>query len=183
MITIMKKNEIIELNDFEYTLELNRDSFLKIDQYSNVKKSMETIQKDLYEYIDEIDDNTDPFAEEIDYEGEPFIVYFSPRHEVNDGDAVFDVSIVIKEDAEEKANNKINTLHRILERAFWIWLYPEHKLNITEVKEILKPYFDDDDKFQFLCDKYGEYMQKCVEIRNEYNENQKNLKAQASKKN
>ena len=41
-------------------------------------------------------------AEEIDYEGEPFIVYFSPRHEVNDGDAVFDVSIVIKEDAEEK---------------------------------------------------------------------------------
>ena len=41
-------------------------------------------------------------AEEIDYEGEPFIVYFSPRHEVNDGDAVFDVSIVIKEDAEEQ---------------------------------------------------------------------------------
>lgn len=154
MITIMKKNEIIELNDFEYTLELNRDSFLKIDQYSNVKKSMETIQKDLYEYIDEIDDNTDPFAEEIDYDK-----------------------------LEEEANNKINTLHRILERAFWIWLYPEHKLNITEVKEILKPYFDDDDKFQFLCDKYGEYMQKCVEIRNEYNENQKNLKAQASKKN
>lgn len=154
MITVMKKNEIIELNGFEYTLELNRDSFLKIDQYSNVKKSMETIQKDLYEYIDEIDDNTDPFAEEIDYDK-----------------------------LEEEANNKINTLHRILERAFWIWLYPEHKLNITEVKEILKPYFDDDDKFQFLCDKYGEYMQKCVEIRNEYNENQKNLKAQASKKN
>ena len=41
-------------------------------------------------------------AEEIDYDGEPFIVYFSPRHEVNDGDAVFDVSIVINEDAEEK---------------------------------------------------------------------------------
>jgi effector-binding domain-containing protein len=41
-------------------------------------------------------------AEDIDYEGEPFIVYFSPRHEVNDGDAVYDVSIVINEDAEEK---------------------------------------------------------------------------------
>ena len=41
-------------------------------------------------------------AEDIDYEGEPFIVYFSPRHEVNDGDAVYDVSIVIKEDADEK---------------------------------------------------------------------------------
>ena len=65
MITIMKRNEIILLNDVEYTLELNRDSFLKIDQYSNIKKSMETVKKDLYEYQDEIDDNTDPFAEEI----------------------------------------------------------------------------------------------------------------------
>lgn len=41
-------------------------------------------------------------AEEIEVDGEPFIVYFSPRHEVNDGDAVYDVSIVIKEDADEK---------------------------------------------------------------------------------
>lgn len=153
MITIMKKNEIIELNGFEYTLELNRDSFLKIDQYSNVKKSMEIIQKDLYEYIDEIDDNTDPFAEEIDYDK-----------------------------LEEDANNKLNTLYKILERAFWIWLYPEHKLSISQVKEILKPYFDDEEKFKVLCEKYGEFMQKCVEIRNEYNENQKNLKAQANKK-
>ena len=154
MITIMKKNEIIELNGFEYTLELNRDSFLKIDQYSNVKKSMEVIQKDLYEYIDEIDDNTDPFANEIDYDK-----------------------------LEEEANNKLNTLHKIMERAYWIWLYPEHKLSITEVKQILNPYFEDDDKFEWLCEKYGEFMQKCVEIRNEYNENQKNLKAQANKNN
>lgn len=154
MITIMKKNEIIELNGFEYTLELNRDSFLKIDQYSNVKKSMEVIQKDLYEYIDEIDDNTDPFANEIDYDK-----------------------------LEEEANNKLNTLHKIMERAYWIWLYPEHKLSITEVKQILNPYFEDDSKFEWLCEKYGEFMQKCVEIRNEYNENQKNLKAQANKNN
>ena len=153
MITIMKKNEIIELNGFEYTLELNRDSFLKIDQYSNVKKSMEIIESDLYEYIEEIDDDTDPFATEFDYDK-----------------------------IEEEAQNKLNTLYKILERAFWIWLYPEHKLSISQVKEILKPYFDDDNKFQFLCEKYGEFMQKCVEIRNEYNENQKNLKAQANKK-
>ena len=39
-------------------------------------------------------------AEEIETEGEPFIVYFSPRHEVNQGDAVYDVSIAIKEDAD-----------------------------------------------------------------------------------
>ena len=40
-------------------------------------------------------------AEEIETEGEPFIVYFSPRHEVNEGDVVYDVSIPIKDDAEE----------------------------------------------------------------------------------
>ena len=40
-------------------------------------------------------------AEEIETDGEPFIVYFSPSHEVNQGDAVYDVSIAIKEDAEE----------------------------------------------------------------------------------
>ena len=41
-------------------------------------------------------------AEEIEYEGEPFVVYFSPRHEVNQGDAVYDVSIVIKQDADDQ---------------------------------------------------------------------------------
>ncbi len=41
-------------------------------------------------------------TEEIEVDGEPFVVYFSPRHEVNDGDAVYDVSIAIKEDADEK---------------------------------------------------------------------------------
>ena len=40
-------------------------------------------------------------AENIKIDGEPFIVYFSPRHEVNDGDAVYDVSIAILDDAEE----------------------------------------------------------------------------------
>ena len=40
-------------------------------------------------------------TEDIKTDGEPFIVYFSPRHEVNQGDAVYDVSIAIKEDAEE----------------------------------------------------------------------------------
>ena len=41
-------------------------------------------------------------AECIETDGDPFIVYFSPRHEVNQGDAVYDVSIAIKEDADEK---------------------------------------------------------------------------------
>lgn len=152
MITIMKRNEIILLNDVEYTLELNRDSFLKIDQYSNIKKSMETVKKDLYEYHDEIDDNTDPFAEEIK-----------------------------DEDIEKVVDEKVATLCKIIERAFWIWLYPNHKLGITKVQEILKPYFDDEEKFKWISEKYGEYMQESVDIRTEYLEEQKNLKALANK--
>ena len=40
-------------------------------------------------------------TEEIETDGEPFIVYFSPRHEVNQGDVVYDVSIPLKNDVEE----------------------------------------------------------------------------------
>ena len=61
----MKRNEIIELNGVEYTLELNRDSFLQIDKICNVQKSMEIIQKGLYEYVDEIDDNYNPLENTI----------------------------------------------------------------------------------------------------------------------
>lgn len=148
----MKKNEIIELNGIEYTLELNRDTFLKIDQYSNIQKSMAIIQKNVYDYVEDINDNTDPFAEKLDDET---------------------IENVMKE--------KLDTLHKIIERAFWLWLYPNHKLNITQIREILKPYFDDDKKFEWISEKYGEYLQKCIGIRNEYVEQQKNLKAQANK--
>ena len=40
-------------------------------------------------------------TEDIETDGDPFIVYFSPRHEVNQGDVVYDVTIPIKQDAEE----------------------------------------------------------------------------------
>ena len=151
MIIIMKKNEVIVLNGVEYTLELNRDTFLKIDQYSNIQKSMEIINKDLYEYIEDINDDVDPFADKLD-----------------------------DETLENAMKEKLDTLHKIIERAFWLWLYPNHKLNITQIREILKPYYEDDEKFKWISEKYGEYLQKCIEIRNEYVE-QKNLKAQANK--
>lgn len=41
-------------------------------------------------------------AEEIEVLSEPFVVYYSQRYEVNEGDAVFDVGIVLKDDADEK---------------------------------------------------------------------------------
>ena len=40
-------------------------------------------------------------TEDIRTDGEPFIVYFSPRHEVDQGDVVYDVSIPVKDDPDE----------------------------------------------------------------------------------
>ena len=150
----MKRNEIIELNGKEYTLELNRDSFLQIDKICNIQKSMEIVQRGLYEYVEDIDDNYNPFENTID-----------------------------EDEIKKEVELKEETLHKIIERAFFIWLYPNHKLTITEVKNILKPYFDNEEKANFIGEKYGEYIQKCVEIRESYNEEQKNLKALANKKN
>ncbi|MBR5303443.1 MAG: hypothetical protein IKU37_01285 [Candidatus Gastranaerophilales bacterium] len=151
----MKKNEIIELNGQEYTLELNRDSFIQIDRLCNIQKSMDIVQRGLYEYMDEeeLDDNFDINSLSID-----------------------------EEKMEQEVELKEKTLHKIIERAFLIWLNPNHHLKPSEVKEILKPYFEDEDKADFLARKYMEYLQECIEIRESYNEEQKNLKAQANKK-
>ena len=147
----MKKNEIIELNGVEYTLELNRDSFLQIDKICNVQKSMEIIQKGLYDYVDDIDDNYNPME-----------------------------NIISEEDIEKEIKEKEDILYKIIERSFFIWMYPNHKLTISQVKEILAPYFKDEEKVSWLGEKLGQYLQECVEIREEYNKERKNLKAQAN---
>ena len=150
----MKKNEIIELNGKEYTLELNRDSFIQIDKMCNIQKSMDIIQRNLYDYIDdeEIDDNFD-----------------------------FNSLNVSEEDLKKEVEEKEKTLHKIIERAFYIWLYPNHKLNISQVKELLKPYFESEEKATGIAEKYGALLQECVEIRESYNNEQKNLNAQINK--
>ena len=148
----MKRNEIIELNGVEYTLELNRDSFLQIDKICNVKKSMEIINRGLYEYQEDIDDNYNPFE-----------------------------NTVSDEDLEKEVELKEQTLCKIVERAFFIWLYPNHKLTISQVKEIVKPYLEDEEKAVFIGEKLGHYLQECVSIREAYNEERKNLKAQVNK--
>lgn len=152
----MKKNEIIELNGKEYTLELNRDTFIQIDRLCNVEKSMEIINKKPYEYIDEIDDNFNPLE---------------------------DLKGVSDEEFEKSLLEKEETLHRLIERSMYLWLYPNHKLTITEVKDLLRPYFDDEKKSEWLGEKVGQYLQECVEIRESYVKEQKNLKALANKKN
>lgn len=150
----MKKNEIIELNGVEYTLELNRDSFLQIDQLCNIQKSMDIIQRGLYNYMDD---------EEL-----------SDDFDIN--------SLSVNEDAlKEEVELKEKTLYKIIERAFLIWLTPNHHLKPSEVKELLKPYFDDEEKAKWLGEQYGKYLQECIEIREAYNQDLKNLKAQANK--
>ena len=148
----MKRNEIIELNGKEYTLELNRDSFLQIDKICNIEKSMAIINKSPYEYVEEIDDNYNPFEDAID-----------------------------DEEFEKTIEDKETTLRKLVERAFFIWLYPNHKLTISQVKEIVAPYLEgDDEKANFIGERLGYYLQECVSMREAYNEERKNLKAQAN---
>ncbi len=151
----MKRNEIIELNGVEYTLELNRESFLQVDKLCNIEKSMNLIKKGLYDYLDE-----EELTDDFDF------------NKLNIDEDKLDQEVELKE----------KKLKDIIERAFLIWLNPNHHLNISQVREILKPYFEDESKFEWLGEKYGKYLQECVEIRDEYNNERKNLKAQANKK-
>ena len=50
---IIKRNEIIELGGKEYTVELNRDSFIQIDKNCHIDKSMQILNRGLYDYVDE----------------------------------------------------------------------------------------------------------------------------------
>ena len=148
----MKKNEIIELNGVEYTLELNRESLLQIDQICNIQKSMNIIQRGIYNYIDEIDDNYNPLENTIS-----------------------------EEEIEKELKEKEDTLNKIVIRSFFIWMYPNHKLTISQVKELLMPYLEEPEKANWLGEKLGQYLQECIEIRQDYNK-EKNLKAQTNKK-
>lgn len=156
----MKRNEIIELNGKEYTLELNRDSFIKIDKLCNISKSLEIINRNFYEYMDEIElsDDYNPLED-------------SSMEDLNE------------ENLENEVNLKETTLHRLIERSMYLWLYPNHQLNISQVKELLQPYFEDEDKAEWLGTKVGQLLQECREVRESYVNEQKNLQALANKKN
>ena len=74
-------------------------------------------------------------------------------------------------------------MNKLIERAFFVWLYPTYKYNINQVKEILNPYLDtnDEKKSFFIGQKTGELLNKCIEIRDNYNQERKNLIAQINK--
>lgn len=150
----MKKNEIIELNGKEYTLELNRESFLAIDKVCNVSKSFQIIDRDLYKHIDDIPDDYNPFSVE---------------------------NLPSEEEIEKEMKLKEETLNKLCERALYIWLYPNYKLKLSEVKEIIKPYLEDDNKAEYLGTKIGQLLKECIEIRQKENNERKNLQAQINK--
>ena len=149
----MKLNEIIELNGKEYTVELNRESIVKIEQYVKIQDTVEKIQKPIYEDKSEMEiaDDENPFAEPIN------------------------------EDEVEKINEeREQALRKMYTRAFWIWLYPVEKLSYNSVKELLEPYMQDEKKAEYLAKKYEDFTIKSTDLRKQYLEERKNLKALAN---
>ena len=148
----MKKNDIIELNGKEYTVELNRQSYIAIDKYSNIQKTATNIAQDIYTYVDDVTLEQDPFSD-----------------------------LPTIEDTLEKVDEKFELLKKLYVRAFWVWLYPNHKLNIDEVKTLLNDYFDDDAKFEYISEKYSLFIEESIKMKNDAEQEIKNLKAQANK--
>ena len=123
----MKLNETIELNGKEYTVELNRESVVRIEQYTNLQETAKKMEEKAF--IDKsnrkIEDDENPFADKIDDE-----------KLINSG------------------QQKIELLKSVFNKAFWIWLYPEEKLSISEVEKILAPYFEEESKINYIAEKY-----------------------------
>lgn len=148
----MKKHEKVVFNEVEYTVELNRKSFLAIDKVAKLQETTEDISKDLYTYKDTIEKGDNPF------------------------DDLEDIDVIL-----ENAEKKQKQMKELMTKAFWVWLYPEHKLNIDEVEIIVENQFKDEnkDKIEYISEKYGEFLQKSVEFQSEYLERQKKLKTLA----
>ena len=146
----MKLHEIIELNGKEYTVELNRESVTRIEQYTNIKEAEQKIKATPI---------TDKSNSEI-VDGE------NPFEEVIDADEI-----------DKMVEEKERTIKNVIFRAFWIWLYPVEKLDFSKVKEIIEPYFTDEKKAEFISEKYQYFAEKSVEVQNNYIEERKNLKA------
>lgn len=77
----------------DYEIKIIPDQKLAVINYKGPIGDLDILVSKLMGWVE---------AEEIEVIGEPFIVYYSPRHEVNDGDAVYDVGIAIKDDANDK---------------------------------------------------------------------------------
>ena len=69
------------------------DQKIAVINYKGPISDLEVLLSKLMDWVE---------TEEIKTIGEPFIIYYSPRHSVNQGDAVFDVGIAIEGYAQAK---------------------------------------------------------------------------------
>lgn len=148
----MKLNEIIELDGKEYKVELNRESALKISQYVDMDKLEQKMNEVLYEdkSQEEIKDGENPFEDEKTFD-----------------------------DALNLAQEQEHMMVDAYSRAFWIWLYPCEKLDFSKVQKMIEKSLQDTDKASYLTDKFVDFINKSIEVRTQYIEEQKNLKALA----
>lgn len=151
----MELNEIIILNEKEYTVTLNRESAVHIERYSKFQENIGKLSKSTIDYVErDIEKGENPFAEPID-----------------------------EEKFMEEVNRKEELLIDMFAKAFWIWLYPKHKMDYEEVYSIIKDYMQDDEKSEFISANYFNFFEKSTTIRQNFIDEQKNLKAQTTKKN
>lgn len=149
----MEKIEIVELNGKNYELVLNRESFVRIDRICNINETMRMGSKPSYELLDNIADDYNPM-EDITM------------------DTVFETEM-----------NRLNALKKMIKMTFFVLLYPKNQLKISEVDELIEPYFENNEKIEKISTKVGELLQQCTELKDdavrEFEE--KNFKAQAKK--
>ena len=77
----------------DYEVKVIPDQKLAVINYKGPIEDLDVLISKIMGWIE---------AEEIEVLSEPFVVYYSPRHEVGQGDAVFDVGIDLKQDQDEK---------------------------------------------------------------------------------
>ena len=147
----MEKIETIELNGKEYELVLNRESFVRIDRVCDINKTMYLGSKPAYDVLEEIPDDYNPM-EDISM------------------DKVF-----------ETETNRLNALKKMIKMTFFVLLYPKNQFKISEVDEIIEPYFENEEKINEISTKVGDLLRLCTELKDEAVKEfeSKNLKAQA----
>lgn len=150
----MVLNETIILNEKEYTVTLNRESAVHIERYSKTQENLEKVSQSSIEYVDVIQKGENPFEMSID-----------------------------EDKLLEEINNKEEILISLISKGFWIWLHPVHKMDYEDVRVIISEYMNDENKSEFITKKYFEYLDSSSNIRQKFVEEQKKLKAQATKKN
>lgn len=146
----MEKTDVIELNGKEYVVQLNRQSYVAIDKYTNISKTIKAMNEEAVEYVDEVKEGVDPFED-----------------------------LPTTEKILSIEEQKIESMKKLYIRAFWVWLYPKNKLDIDKVAEIINVCFEDDEQFNYISEKFSDFMDECIKIKHKEEEELKNLKALA----